>query len=124
MAELMSIEDIQVLKPHFVSLVPRVLNRIYQSVIVAADAPGLKGAMFRKAVADKLHNLRSMLTDHHRQGRAIWERFTTRRASDQFWYYGRLVEIFEASGVAPLLTADMRATLDRLRTVDMHAVLR
>ena len=34
------LEDIQVLKPDFVSLVPRVLNRLYQSIIAAAETGG------------------------------------------------------------------------------------
>lgn len=87
------IEDIQVLKPHFVSLVPRVLNRIYQSVIVAADAPGLKGAMFRKAVADKLHNLRANGQHTH----ALWDRLVFRKVNAVLG--GRLTKI--GCGSAP-----------------------
>ena len=51
------LEDMQLLKPHFVALVPRVLNRLYSSANAASDAPGLKGALFRRAAATKLQNL-------------------------------------------------------------------
>ncbi|MGO0578064.1 HD domain-containing protein [Ornithinimicrobium panacihumi] len=76
------------------------------------------------SAADKLHNVRSMLKDHAEQGRALWGRFRTKSAADQFWYYEELVRVFEASGVAPLMIAEMRATLERLRTADEEATER
>ncbi|KAJ7445716.1 hypothetical protein B0H11DRAFT_1746452 [Mycena galericulata] len=48
------IEDCQILKPHFFPGVPRVLNRVYQAAMAAADVPGFKGDLFRKAVRAKL----------------------------------------------------------------------
>ena len=71
------LEDIQVLKPHYVPLVPRVLNRVYQSAIAAGDAPGLRGAIFRTAVATKLENLKKNGQLTH----ALWDRIVFRKAS-------------------------------------------
>jgi len=48
------LEDIQVLKPNFFPAVPRLLNRIYQAIAANLEAPVLKGAPFRRAVAAKM----------------------------------------------------------------------
>ena len=69
------LEDIQILKPHFVALVPRVLNRIYHSAIVAGEAPGLKGALFRQAVSTKLHNMHTLGKMTH----PLWDRLVFRK---------------------------------------------
>lgn len=50
-------EDIQILKPNYVPSVPRVLNRVYQMAMLAGQAPGLKGLLFRTALQTKLKNM-------------------------------------------------------------------
>ena len=87
------LEDIQILKPHFVSLVPRVLNRLYQAMIAAADAPGLKGALFRRAVAAKLARLRTTGIQTH----ALWDALVFRKVAALLG--GRLTKI--GCGSAP-----------------------
>ncbi|KAI0700036.1 long-chain-fatty-acid-CoA ligase [Cerioporus squamosus] len=87
------LEDIQILKPHFVALVPRVLNRIYHSAIVAGDAPGLKGALFRQAVSTKLHNLHTTGKMTH----PLWDRLVFRKVNAVLG--GRLTLV--ACGSAP-----------------------
>ncbi|KAI0357386.1 acetyl-CoA synthetase-like protein [Trametes cingulata] len=87
------LEDIQVLKPHFVPLVPRVLNRVYQSAVVAGDVPGLKGAIFRQAVATKLHNLHTTGKMTH----PLWDRLVFRKINAVLG--GRIMMI--ACGSAP-----------------------
>ena len=53
------IEDMQVLKPNFFPSVPRLLNKIYQIVAANLEAPGLKGALFRRGVAVKMERLKA-----------------------------------------------------------------
>lgn len=53
------IEDMQVLGPNFFPAVPRLLNRIYQLIAANLEAPGLKGALFRRGVAAKMERLKA-----------------------------------------------------------------
>ncbi|KAG8921090.1 hypothetical protein FRC01_000420 [Tulasnella sp. 417] len=51
------VEDAQILKPYMFPSVPRVLNRLYMAAMQAGQAPGFKGALFRKAVDVKLKEM-------------------------------------------------------------------
>lgn len=86
------LEDIQLLKPHFVPLVPRVLNRVYQSVIAAGDAPGLRGAIFRTAVATKLENLKTRGQFTH----VLWDRIVFRKVRP-LDFYMHICAVLDAS---------------------------
>lgn len=48
------LEDMQILKPNLFPAVPRVLNRIFQAGMSAAELPGIKGALFRRALQAKM----------------------------------------------------------------------
>lgn len=45
------------------------------------------------SVADKLHNVRSIVADYREIGDAVWERFAGRREGS-LWYYRALLDIF------------------------------
>lgn len=64
-----------VLKPNFFPSVPRLLNKIYQTVMAAADAPGLKGALLRRAIQAKLERLESTGIDTH----PLWDRLVFKK---------------------------------------------
>jgi len=64
------LEDMQVLKPNFFPAVPRLLNRIYQAIATNLEAPGLKGALFRRAVAAKMERFKATGDYSH----PLWDR--------------------------------------------------
>lgn len=69
------LEDAQILKPHFFPSVPRVLNRVYQAAMVGGNVPGLRGTIFKKAVAAKLERMRTTGEVKH----AFWDRIVFRK---------------------------------------------
>ena len=52
--------------------------------------------------ADKLSNLRSMVTDYIAEGESFWNRFEMKDPHKQVWYYGAMIESFEELGDSPL----------------------
>ncbi|KAJ7184259.1 hypothetical protein C8R46DRAFT_983261 [Mycena filopes] len=69
------IEDCQILKPAFFPGVPRVLNRIYQAAMAAADVPGVRGNLFRKAYQAKLDKFRATGDNSH----FFWDKLVFRK---------------------------------------------
>lgn len=54
------LDDIQELKPTLFISVPRLYNRIYARLVASTiEAPGFKGIISRRAVADKIANMKS-----------------------------------------------------------------
>jgi len=68
------------------------------------------------SAADKLHNLSCIRLDFDEFGVAVFERFSVSPA-ETMWYYGALIEAFEARAVHPLLSARLRAEYDAIGDV-------
>ena len=66
-------------------------------------------AILRVALADKVHNARSIVRDYREEGHVLWERFTQKTARDQLWYYGGLLAFFQARRPGPLTEDLLRA---------------
>ncbi|KAI9266741.1 hypothetical protein BDA99DRAFT_506557 [Phascolomyces articulosus] len=89
------VEDMQTLKPTIFASVPRLLNRVYSSVVQKTiEAPGVKGALARRAVATKLANLDAGLGNTH----PFWDRLIFNKVKQALG--GRVR--FVVSGSAPL----------------------
>ncbi len=67
------------------------------------------------SLADKTHNLGSILADHAEIGEAIWERFSGRKDGTR-WYYEALLEVYRrrVSGQAARLLAVYEGMVERL----------
>ncbi len=70
-------------------------------------------AILRVALADKVHNARSIVRDYREEGHVLWDRFTQKTAREQLWYYGGLLAFFEARRPGPL-TEDLRRAVGEL----------
>jgi hypothetical protein len=70
-------------------------------------------AVLRVALADKVHNARSIVRDYREEGHALWDRFTQKTAREQLWYYGGLLAYFRARRPGPL-TEDLRRAVAEL----------
>ena len=66
--------------------------------------------VLRVALADKVHNARSIVRDYREEGDPLWERFENRTADDQLWYYGELLRFFAERRPGPLVEDLERAT--------------
>ncbi len=66
-------------------------------------------AILRVALADKVHNARSIVRDYREEGHALWDRFTQKTAREQLSYYGGLLAFFEARRPGPLTEDLLRA---------------
>lgn len=69
--------------------------------------------VLRVSLADKVHNARSIVRDYRTEGPRLWERFSTRSAPDQLWYYGELLRSFEDRRPGPL-AEDLRRAVEEL----------
>ncbi|KAF7789543.1 hypothetical protein EIP86_000489 [Pleurotus ostreatoroseus] len=74
---LLLLEDMKILRPTMLPAVPRVLNRIYQAGMAAANLPGVKGALFRRALQVKLDRLHASGVQTH----PLWDRLVFKKAS-------------------------------------------
>lgn len=79
------LEDMQVLKPTFFPAVPRVLNRIYQAGMAAAQLPGVKGALFRRALDAKMERFRATGQITH----PIWDRLVFKKVGIVLTFFTR-----------------------------------
>jgi len=62
------------------------------------------------SLADKLHNLRSIVDDYRRLGDALWNRFNAPDPSALVWYYQSLIDVYSDRDDIP-----NRRRLDELR---------
>jgi hypothetical protein len=67
----------------------------------------------RVALADKLHNTRSIVLDHRRFGDVIWERFKATK-EEQLGYHRTLVDAFREAGAPDYLVGELDSLVREL----------
>jgi (p)ppGpp synthase/HD superfamily hydrolase len=93
-------------KPPWRSRKQRLLDHIREAV------PSVQ----RIALADKVHNARTILADYRKDGDAIWERFNAGK-SEQLWFYQSLVSAFREAGAAGYLMEELERIVAELQTL-------
>ncbi len=68
-------------------------------------------SVFLVSMADKAHNLRSILNDYRRIGDDLWRRFTGKK-DGTLWYYTELLKVY--GDKAPARCGDLLLELERL----------
>ena len=66
--------------------------------------------------ADKLHNLMSILDDHATHGDALWERFTSGKERQQ-WWYGRVQGVVEKRLPGLPLNGELAGLVEEFRGI-------
>ena len=67
--------------------------------------------------ADKIHNLRSTLYDYDSDGEKLWERFTTKKSSDQLWWYESVLETIKSRNAPGVLIDALSAEINKLKQI-------
>lgn len=64
----------------------------------------------RVALADKLHNSRSILMEKRQRGEAVWDRFGGKR-SGSLWFYRTFLDIYKADNFPSILLAELEQVI-------------
>lgn len=67
------------------------------------------------AASDKIHNIQSTLTDFKEHGEALWQRFGTKNAADQVWWYESVLEVMRTRNAPTALTEMLATRVDELK---------
>jgi len=67
--------------------------------------------------SDKIHNLQSVLTDYKNVGDELWNRFTTKRATDQLWWYQSVLEVITKRNAPQILQEDLTSKISELKNI-------
>jgi (p)ppGpp synthase/HD superfamily hydrolase len=59
------------------------------------------------STADKIHNIKSTITDYKTHGNKIWQRFSTKNSADQLWWYQAVLRVVTLRGGPVILTSQL-----------------
>ncbi len=67
------------------------------------------------SACDKIHNLYSVLFDYETIGDGLWQRFTTKSATDQLWWYESILEVIQKRDAPAVLCDELAGLVAQLR---------
>lgn len=78
--------------------------------------PAADESILLVSLADKVHNVRSLVREYRTVGEALWDRFTATR-EQSLWYYDSLLRVFREAGSPRCanLVQELARSLARLR---------
>jgi (p)ppGpp synthase/HD superfamily hydrolase len=79
-----------------------------------AKLPSADQSALIVGAADKLHNVRAVLTDYRQIGQELWSRFNVGK-EEHLWYYGALVEAFKKTTAPKVLVDQLERLVSELR---------
>jgi len=82
-----------------------------------AHLPSASADALLVSIADKLHNVRSILADYRRHKENLWMRFSAGK-DEQFWYYGELVKVFKQRRPEDPLVTEFARVVKELKDLD------
>lgn len=74
----------------------------------------IRESVMRVTLADKLHNLRTMMVDYEEKGAAIWADFRAGKGG-MLWYMGQVIKIARGTGVQSFLLSELEREFVRFR---------
>jgi (p)ppGpp synthase/HD superfamily hydrolase len=86
---------------------PRYLKDEYIKRIATGTMP------MRVSLADKVHNARSILRDHRKEGEKVWDRFSVPK-SKTLSYYQQLAEAYRSGGMTGFLIEEFERVVRKL----------
>lgn len=73
------------------------------------------------SASDKIHNLRSILIDYDNVGEDVWERFSTKKSSDQLWWYKEILSVIKQRIPESPLASELELLVEKLsHTESIH----
>ncbi|MEI6054297.1 MAG: HD domain-containing protein [Candidatus Saccharibacteria bacterium] len=68
------------------------------------------------SAADKIHNLKSILSEYEIIGDKIWERFNS-KPNEQLWFYGSIADVVEERMPKSLVSSELKSHVDKLKVI-------
>lgn len=69
------------------------------------------------SLADKIHNLKSILIDYDEVGDKLWDRFTTKSGADQLWWYEQILKTAIERDGPEALTSQLKDLVLKLQKI-------